>query len=157
MASSRLPPRQTSTVSQPRLPHSARVSPWSRHRRYIPVSLNFDDSGECWKEKEEVRLRSSYIPIPLLYTRTVHASHILSFSSLLLVVVRLRCFHLAKLVHSYLSISDPRETGSRIIKGKAGTDNIGLLPYQLMGSRRNPGQWTLHQSCVCDKYLGNIK
>ena len=114
-------------------------------------SLNPDNSGECWKEKEEVlRLRPNYIPILPLYIPTVHTSHMLSFSPLLLVVVHLWCFHLAKLIRSFLPISNLREAGSRVITGKAGTDNIGLLPYRLMSSRCNPRQCTLHQSRMRD-------
>jgi len=63
--------------------------------------LDFDNTGERWKEKEEVFwLRPSYTLILMLYTRTVYASHISSFSPLLVVVVCLRCFHLAKLNNS---------------------------------------------------------
>jgi len=75
---------------------------------------DFDNSDERWKEKKEVFwLRPSYISVPMLYTCTVHALHISSFSPMLVVVVCLRCFHLAKL-NSVVYLSSPQSSRSWI-------------------------------------------
>jgi len=77
LASSDLPPQQGPTALQPRLPQSARASSRSRHHRYRSIFPQLRHLR--WPLERRGRslwLRSSYISVLMLYTRTVRTLQI---------------------------------------------------------------------------------